>query len=135
MTLPKGFEDGSRKICKLKKSIYGLKQAPRIWHQHLREHLSELNFKPVAYTECVFERATKNTRIRMLVYVDNVLLISKSTALIQEVKSELQAKFKITDRGPATFFLGVEIQTMRNIFFLHQAAYIREILTSHKMLD
>jgi hypothetical protein len=124
MTLPKGFDDGSRKICKLKKSIYGLKQAPRIWHQHLREPLSELNFKSVAYTECVFKRATKNTRIRMLAYVDDVLLISKSTALIQEVKSELQAKFKITDLGPATFFLGVEIQTTRNCFFLRQAAYI-----------
>jgi hypothetical protein len=94
-----------------------------------------LTFKPVAYTECVFERAPKNTRIRMLVYADDVLLISKSTALIQGVKSELQAKFKITDLGPATFFLGVESQTMRNSFFLHQAAYVREILTSHKMLD
>jgi Reverse transcriptase (RNA-dependent DNA polymerase) len=38
MTSPEGFEVGSRKICKLKKSIYGLEQAPRIWHQHLREH-------------------------------------------------------------------------------------------------
>jgi Reverse transcriptase (RNA-dependent DNA polymerase) len=89
MMLPTWFEDGSRKICKLKESIHELMQAPRIWHQHLREHLSELNFKPVAYTECLFERATKNTRIHMLVYVDDVLLISKSTALIQEVKSKL----------------------------------------------
>jgi hypothetical protein len=55
MTLPKGFVDGSRKICTLKKSIYGLKHAKRIWHQYLRELLSELNFKPVAYTECVFD--------------------------------------------------------------------------------
>jgi hypothetical protein len=68
-----------------------LMQAPRIGRRHLRERLSELNFNPVAYIECVFERATNNTRIRMLAYVD-VLLISKSTPLIQEVKSELQAK-------------------------------------------
>jgi hypothetical protein len=67
-----------------------LVQALRIGHRHLRERLSELNFNPVAYAECVFE-ATNNTRIRMLAYVDDVLLISKSTPLIQEVKSELQA--------------------------------------------
>jgi Reverse transcriptase (RNA-dependent DNA polymerase) len=95
MTSPKGFEDGFRKICKLKKGIYGLKQAPRIWHQHLPEHLSRLNFKPVAYTECVFERATKNTRVRTLVYVDDVLLISKSTALFQE--SEIRTPSQIQD--------------------------------------
>jgi Reverse transcriptase (RNA-dependent DNA polymerase) len=64
-----------------------------------------------------------------------MMYFSKSTTIIQEVKSELQAKFKITDLGPATFFLGVEIQSMRNSVFFHRAAYIREILTSHQMLD
>jgi hypothetical protein len=65
----------------------------------------------------------------MLVHVDDVLLISKSSALIQELKSEVQAKFKITVLGTATFF------PVSKISFLHQAAYVLEIRTSLKMLD
>jgi hypothetical protein len=57
MTLLKGLAAG-RKICKLKKSIYGLGQVPSMWPQHLREHKSMLNFRPVACIVRVYERVT-----------------------------------------------------------------------------
>ncbi|GBO45118.1 Retrovirus-related Pol polyprotein from transposon TNT 1-94 [Araneus ventricosus] len=31
MSQPQGYDDGTRKVCKLNKSLYGLKQAPRQW--------------------------------------------------------------------------------------------------------
>jgi len=31
MQQPDGFNDGSGRVCRLKKSLYGLKQAPRCW--------------------------------------------------------------------------------------------------------
>jgi Reverse transcriptase (RNA-dependent DNA polymerase) len=87
----------------------------------------------VQHSECVFERASNGTRIRLLVYVDDCLLISKSSNLIRAVNSELQRKFQIIDLGPATYFLGVEIKCLSHGLFLHQHAYIQEFLAAHNM--
>jgi Reverse transcriptase (RNA-dependent DNA polymerase) len=128
MSLPQGFETGDNQVCLLKMSLYGLKQAPRVWHQHLNAYLSQLKFKAVPHSECVFERVSNGNRIRLLVYVDDCLLISKSLTSIHAVKSELQRKFQITDLGPAKHFLGVEINSLPHGLFLHQRAYIKDVL-------
>jgi Reverse transcriptase (RNA-dependent DNA polymerase) len=135
MSLPQGFETCDNQVYLLKKSLYGFKQAPCVWHQHLNAYLSQLKFKEVPHSECVFERVSNGTRIRLLVYVDDCLLISKSSTLICAVKSELQRKFQITDLGTATYFLGVEIKVLPQGLFLHQKAYIQEVLTALNMLS
>ncbi|CAI7927086.1 unnamed protein product [Closterium sp. NIES-54] len=40
-----GYEDGTSRVCKLKKAIYGLKQAPRCWYEKLEEVLLSGGFK------------------------------------------------------------------------------------------
>ena len=45
MQQPKGFDDGSRKACRLLKSIYGLKQASRAWYLTLKEFLESQSLK------------------------------------------------------------------------------------------
>ncbi|CAI7889864.1 unnamed protein product, partial [Closterium sp. NIES-54] len=42
---PEGLDDGSGKVCRLKKAIYGLKQAPRAWYHKLEETLLAGGFK------------------------------------------------------------------------------------------
>ncbi|CAI7751975.1 unnamed protein product, partial [Closterium sp. NIES-54] len=45
MAQPDGYEDGTSRVCKLKKAIYGLKQAPRCWYEKLEEVLLSGGFK------------------------------------------------------------------------------------------
>ncbi|CAI7904369.1 unnamed protein product [Closterium sp. NIES-54] len=45
MQQPEGLDDGSGRVCKLKKAIYGLKQAPRAWYHKLEETLLAGGFK------------------------------------------------------------------------------------------
>lgn len=33
MQQPIGYEDGTKRVCKLQKGIYGLRQAPRCWNK------------------------------------------------------------------------------------------------------
>ncbi|CAI7865510.1 unnamed protein product [Closterium sp. NIES-53] len=40
-----GLDDGSGRVCRLKKAIYGLKQAPRAWYHKLEETLLAGGFK------------------------------------------------------------------------------------------
>ncbi|CAI7848500.1 unnamed protein product, partial [Closterium sp. NIES-54] len=45
MLQPEGLDDGSGKVCELKKAIYGLKQAPCTWYHKLEETLLTGGFK------------------------------------------------------------------------------------------
>ncbi|GJP64070.1 hypothetical protein CLOP_g21100 [Closterium sp. NIES-67] len=45
MKQPEGLDDGSGRVCRLKKAIYGLKQAPRAWYHKLEEALVAGGFK------------------------------------------------------------------------------------------
>ncbi|CAI7784268.1 unnamed protein product [Closterium sp. NIES-53] len=63
MTQPPGYEDGTGRVCKLKKSIYGLKQAPRCWYQKLAAVLEEMGFRTSSYDESLFlEKFIKELR-------------------------------------------------------------------------
>ncbi|CAI7907340.1 unnamed protein product [Closterium sp. NIES-54] len=54
MTQPLRYEDGTGRVCKLKKSIYGLKQAPRCWYQKLAAVLEEMGFRTSSCDESLF---------------------------------------------------------------------------------
>ncbi|CAI7783880.1 unnamed protein product [Closterium sp. NIES-54] len=45
MLQPEGLDDGSGRVCRLKKAIYGLKQAPCAWYHKLEETLLAGGFK------------------------------------------------------------------------------------------
>ncbi|CAI7873621.1 unnamed protein product, partial [Closterium sp. NIES-54] len=45
MLQPEGLDDGSGRVCRLKKAIYGLKQAPHAWYHKLEETLLAGGFK------------------------------------------------------------------------------------------
>ncbi|CAI7800814.1 unnamed protein product [Closterium sp. NIES-54] len=45
MTQPPGYDDGTGRVCKLKRSIYGLKQVLHCWYQKLAAVLEEMGFR------------------------------------------------------------------------------------------
>ncbi|CAI5978185.1 unnamed protein product [Closterium sp. NIES-65] len=78
MTQPPGYEDGTGRVCKLKKSIYGLKQAPRCWYQKLAAVLEEMGFRTSSCDESLFLKGEGEKLVLILVYVDDILLFSSS---------------------------------------------------------
>ncbi|CAI7889425.1 unnamed protein product [Closterium sp. NIES-54] len=89
MTQPPGYEDGTGRVCKLKKSIYGLKQAPRCWYQKLAAVLEEMGFRTSSCDESLFLKGEGEKLVLFLVYVDDILLFSSSMKEIQNVQQQL----------------------------------------------
>lgn len=107
---PEGYEEGGPGKCYLlHKAIYGLKQAPRTWHQRLHAELSNLGLTASEADAGLYTYNTKQESIYLLVYVDDILLISSSKPLISSVKQSLMSAFDVRDLGDATTFLGINI--------------------------
>ncbi|CAI7894732.1 unnamed protein product [Closterium sp. NIES-53] len=90
MQQPEGLDDGSGRVCRLKKAIYGLKQAPRAWYHKLEETLLAGGFKKSECDHSLFLLQEKEQILMLLVYVDDILLFSESSTMIGHVEEMLE---------------------------------------------
>ncbi|CAI7919399.1 unnamed protein product [Closterium sp. NIES-53] len=129
MTQPRGYEDGTGRVCKLKKSIYGLKQAPRCWYQKLAAVLEEMGFRTSSCDESLFLKGEGEKLVLFLVYVDDILLFSCSMKEIQKVQQQLMKNFKCKTLGVVKYYLGMHVE--RDLdhrrLKLHQEKFIKEL--------
>jgi hypothetical protein len=85
-------------VAKLLKALYGLKQAPRLWQQFLAAALQELGFEPLDSDNCVYLNSI--TKVIIVMYIDDLLIIAKSIPAMTELKELLASKFSIKELGP-----------------------------------
>ena len=107
--LPKAY-DKSQKVYRLAKSLYGLKQSPRNWFKKLCSALRKFGFQEVKAADCIVTKGSGNDLVVLLVYVDDMVIMSESSAAVNKTKRDLQADFKITDLGPLKYFLGIKFE-------------------------
>ncbi|GJZ35014.1 ribonuclease H-like domain-containing protein [Tanacetum coccineum] len=70
----------------------------------------------------------------LLLYVDDIVLIASSRALLQRIIASLHAKFSMTDLGQLNYFLGVSVTRNTSGIFLSQQKYVTEVLERAGML-
>lgn len=114
MQQPEGYAEGSPSMaCHLHKSLYGLRQAPRAWNMKLKQQLESMGFTASEADPGFFIGHFKDGTVYILVYVDDLLVVANSNSGIQSVISRLKDAFKVRDLGPATYFLGMNIERDR----------------------
>jgi hypothetical protein len=110
MTQPPGFEEGPPGMaCRLIKTLYGLKQAPRAWYTRLMKELELYGFKASDADPSLFTLNMKEDKAYLLVYVDDILVASKSREMIESIKEKLFKSFEGRDLGEIKSFLGMNI--------------------------
>eukprot|EP00873_Tetraselmis_striata_P002664 jgi/Tetstr1/422928/TSEL_013708.t1 len=110
MRQPKGAEDGSDNVLRLLKSIYGLKQASREWYELIHKTLTGLGLARSNSDTSMYSMNHPRYGICIvLVYVDDILVVSDSVEWIRSAKSAIGAEFNMTDFGEAAFVLGMDL--------------------------
>ena len=106
-----GFEEDptGKKVCMLLKSLYRLKQALQAWQQSFYKHLRKLGFTQLQTDSAVFIRRTNRIPVIILIYVNDIAIISPSRDQVNKFKRQLTEKFEIEDNGPISLFLGLKI--------------------------
>jgi hypothetical protein len=137
MVQPPGFVNPQypRHVCKLEKSLYGLKQAPRAWFARLSGKLQELGFVPSKADVSLFIYHTQAVTMFMLVYVDDIIVVSSTAAAADHLLSQLRMEFPVKDLGTLNFFLGIEVKPTQDGIVLAQKKYISDLLTRTNMLQ
>jgi hypothetical protein len=123
-------------VYKLRKALYGLKQAPRAWNIKLDSTLKGLGFQQSPLEHGLYARGDSGTRLLVGVYVDDLIVIGGCTKIINEFKRQMQAEFKMSDLGPLSFYLGIEVhQKNRDGITLSQGAYATKIVEKAGLKD
>lgn len=132
MLQPEGFDDGTGRVCRLKLSLYGLRQSAHNWNKTLDAAFKDLGFTRLISDQCVYvRRSSDGSPVIVSVHVDDMTLFARTDEELAQLKGELRSKFEVTDLGPLTHILGMEIQRDDDgSYHLHQTAYARRILES-----
>jgi hypothetical protein len=137
MAQPEGFaiEGKEHMVYRLKKSIYGLKQASRQWYLKFDEVIKKFRFIKNQVGNCVYIKIKESMFTILILYVDDILLVSSDKNLLYETKGFLSSNFDMKDLGDASYVLGIEIHRDRTkgVFSLSQKAYIEKVLKRYNM--
>ena len=112
MEQPEGYVDKKHpeKVCLLKRSLYGLRQSPRQWNTRFDEFITKHGFTRSEYDICVYYKEHEaNGYIYLLLYVDDILIASKSKSEVTSLKKILSSEFKMKYLGDAKKILGMKI--------------------------
>ena len=123
---PKGFEDGSKRVCQLLLPLYGLKQSARAWFITFRTKMAEIGFYPSPADECLF---TDGAGTFLILHVNDSLLSGPREA-VEGVRAAISNAFDGAHFQEAAYYLGMKIERDRpnRKIKLTQSAYVQRVL-------
>lgn len=137
MTFPPGFSHSDpTKVCRLRKSLYGLRQAPRCWFAKLSQALTKFGFEQSYEDASLFIYIKGEVEIRVLVYVDDLVIASNCLEWLEKFKTYLGTCFHMKDLGRLKYFLGIEVaRSDEGIFFYLNGSMFLTLLVKPVYLD
>ncbi|KAG8473087.1 hypothetical protein CXB51_034983 [Gossypium anomalum] len=115
---PEGFTVLEKEdyVCLLKKSLYDLKQSLRLWYKRFDSFMTSHDFKRSSFVSCVyFKKNSYGSFVYLLLYIDDMLIVTKDKGEIRKVKAQLSEEFDMKDLGPAKNIFDDDIEYMSHI--------------------
>ena len=135
MQPPPGYYAPDGMVCQLRRSLYGLKQAPRAWFERFASVVTAAGFLPSDHDPALFVHTSPRGRTLLLLYVDDMIITGDDSDYIAFVKARLHEQFLMTDLGPLRYFLGIEISSTSDGFYISQEKYIQDLLARAALSD
>jgi hypothetical protein len=119
----------------LRKVLYGLKQAPRAWYDPLRGFLFCKGFDMGKVDKTLSLLRQGHDILIVQVYVDDIVFGGSSHSLVARFAEDMSKEFEMSVMGELPFFLGLQINQVKEGAFVHQAKYTKDILKKFNMDD
>lgn len=130
MTTPESVEGRPDGVCRLNRALYGLKQASRAWNERFHELVTKLGFLRSENDRCLYVGEEGESKLFLLLYVDDILIIGRNLKDIVKVKKHLAAEFEMSDLGQVGNFLGMRIERdiQNRVLRITQRTYLESLL-------
>ncbi|KAG5521631.1 hypothetical protein RHGRI_034005 [Rhododendron griersonianum] len=135
MRPPPGYNHPPNKVCKFHRALYGLKQAPRAWFAKFSTTIQNFGFSSSQYDFALFIRKSARGIIFLLLYVDDMIITGDDNVGISDLKAFLSKQFQMKDLGTVSYFLGLEISSTSDGYYLTQAKYASDLLSCAGITD
>ena len=113
------------KLNKALYAFYSLKQAPRKWNEILVKLFKEFKYEQLKTDNCVFQ----NGHLIMVVYVDDLAILSKDESKIEEFKRNINKRFNTEDLGMSRNIIRMTVENLNDGRLLkNQKTYIDKII-------
>lgn len=99
--------------------------------------MQSLGFTRSAFDHCLYFKDTDSVPMFLLLYVDDMLIVSPCLKAIKHVQDCLSQNFAMKDLGDAKKILGMNIHRDRSksVLTLNQIFYVSKILSKFSMID
>lgn len=114
---------------------FGLKQAPRAWFERFNSVVCAAGFSPSDHDPALFTHTSEHGRTLLLLYVDDMLITGDDLEYITFVKQRLSEQFMMSDLGPLSYFLGIEVTSAADDYYLSQHRYIEDLISRSGLID
>ena len=128
MKQPKGFDDETRRVCHLIKTLYGLKQSGQEWCTKLDKQLTHYGFQKLISDPCAYIKWDRNKISIVTIWVDDLLLFISNDEIMVKVKKYIKSTWETTDSSKPTKIISIEITLGENSISISQQNYITNIL-------
>ena len=138
MKLPPGYSQPPgfpNRVCRLRRALYGLKQAPRAWFEKFSSTISQHGFSGSSFDTTLFLRQSDHGTTILLLYVDDMIITGDYMQGIQNLKLFLGSQFEMKDLGPLNYFLGIEVSSSADGYYLTQAKYTSNLISRANITD
>lgn len=135
MQPPPGVDTPPGYVCRLRRALYGLKQAPRAWFERFVSVIRVAGFSSSDHDPALFIHLSPRGRTLLLLYVDDMLITGDDVEHISHVKKQLGEQFQMSDLGPLSYFLGIEVLHSAKGYYLSQSKYIQDLIARSGITD
>ena len=109
--LPEGFKGkNGNYVWKLKKSLYSV----QTWNKIFHTYLTTQNFVQSPVYLSMYVQNVHDQISIILLWFDDILIASKTEAHLMQIKTRLNSRFKMTDLGQLSWFLGIQFECKNN---------------------
>jgi hypothetical protein len=94
-----------------------------------------MSFQQSAHEAAVYRWGKRGNALLVGVYVDDLVITGTKEEEIEAFKAEMKATFHMSDLGPLSFYLGIEVHQDSSGISLRQTVYAKRIVELGGLTD
>jgi len=98
-------------------------------------YLNQQGFKKGMVDSNLYIKYENNHQVIIVVYVDDIIFGGSKDEMCKDFVNQMQTEFDMSMIGELSYFLGLQVNQLKNGIFISQIKYVKEMLKKFTMED